>query len=268
MVPVPEMEVFAERYGFLFRAHAVGHANRSGRVERPFHYIENNFFAGRRFADFADLNAKARLWCDEKNRAYKRHLKTSPIELYVSERAQLRPLPVWVPEPYLLHQRIVDVHGYVSVDTNRYSVPNDWIGRRVQARESAREIDITLGHESITHTRHPVPEHKWITLPEHRATRRRKKASDPPPELESLKRRAPELMNYVEALKKHSRKPFVLALRQVLRMLDEYPREPLMDAVQCAKRYGLYDLDRLETMVLQRIDRDFFPFENLGDRDD
>jgi transposase len=268
MVPVPEMEAFAQRYGFLFRAHAVGHANRSGRVERPFHYIENNFFAGRRFADWEELNATARAWCDEKNRAYKRHLKTSPIELYASERAQLRPLPVWVPEPYLLHQRIVDVHGYVCVDTNRYSVPNDWIGRRVQARESAAEIDITLGHDSVLHRRHLDPEHKWITLPEHRSTRRRKKASDPPPELEALKRRAPELMSYLEALKQHARKPFVLALRQVLRMLDEYPREPLMDAVQCAKRYGLYDLDRLETMVLQRIDRDFFPFDNLGDPDD
>ena len=35
MVPVPEMEAFADRLGFRFVAHAVGHANRSARVERP-----------------------------------------------------------------------------------------------------------------------------------------------------------------------------------------------------------------------------------------
>jgi len=33
---VPEMVAFAERFGFEFRAHALGHANRSARVERPF----------------------------------------------------------------------------------------------------------------------------------------------------------------------------------------------------------------------------------------
>ena len=32
MIPVPEMAAFAERFGFTFVAHAVGDANRSGRV--------------------------------------------------------------------------------------------------------------------------------------------------------------------------------------------------------------------------------------------
>jgi hypothetical protein len=32
MVPVPEMEAFGEHFGFAFRAHEVGDANRSGRV--------------------------------------------------------------------------------------------------------------------------------------------------------------------------------------------------------------------------------------------
>jgi hypothetical protein len=35
MIPVPEMEAFAERFGFRFVAHAIGNANRSARVERP-----------------------------------------------------------------------------------------------------------------------------------------------------------------------------------------------------------------------------------------
>ena len=268
MIPTAEMEAFAERYGMVFRAHAIGDANRSGRVERPFHYIENNFLAGRTFADWDDLNTQARDWCDTKNRALKRHLKAAPIELYNVERVQLRPLPVWVPEPYLLHQRIVDVHGYVTVDTNRYSVPADWIGRQVEAREGRSEIVITNSRESVTHVRHPEPEGKWITLPEHRASRRRKKGSDPPKELARLLRRAPELENYVKTLRRRLKRSFVFALRQLLRMLDEYPRQPLLDAIRDAEHYGLYDIDRLENMVLRRIDRDFFPLDNIGDDDD
>ncbi|MEL6185075.1 MAG: hypothetical protein AAFU79_10660 [Myxococcota bacterium] len=47
--PTPAMQALAHRFGFRFEAHAVGHANRSGRVERPFRYIENNFYKGRTF---------------------------------------------------------------------------------------------------------------------------------------------------------------------------------------------------------------------------
>src|SRR6516162_1508266 len=43
MVPVPEMAAFGERFGFQFVAHPIGHANRSGRVERPFHFLARPF---------------------------------------------------------------------------------------------------------------------------------------------------------------------------------------------------------------------------------
>ena len=59
MVPVPEMAAFGERFGFQFVAHAIGNANRSGRVERPFHFIENNFLAGRTFRSWEDLNQRS-----------------------------------------------------------------------------------------------------------------------------------------------------------------------------------------------------------------
>ena len=130
MVPVPEMAAFAERYGFEFQAHKVGDANRSGRVERPFNFIERNFLAGREFADWNDLNQQAREWCDKVNSTYKKHLRAIPRELFAVERTYLKPLPIWVPEVYRLHHRIVDVEGYVSLQTNRYSVP--WtVGRQL-----------------------------------------------------------------------------------------------------------------------------------------
>ena len=38
------------------------------------------------------------------------------------ERMHLKPLPAWIPEVYRLHPRTVDVEGYVSVNSIRYSV--------------------------------------------------------------------------------------------------------------------------------------------------
>ena len=44
MIPVPEMEAFADRLGFRFVAHERGDANRSARVERPFHSSKTTFW--------------------------------------------------------------------------------------------------------------------------------------------------------------------------------------------------------------------------------
>jgi transposase len=93
MEPVPEMAAFAERLGFRFVAHEIGDANRSARVERPFHFIENNFLAGRTFADWQNLNHQARQWCDRVNATYKKHIRAVPRELYAVERPLLKPLP-------------------------------------------------------------------------------------------------------------------------------------------------------------------------------
>ena len=42
----------------------------------------------------------------------------------------------------------VDVEGYVSVHSIRYSVPVDWIGRRVQVRETRDKLVMELDGES------------------------------------------------------------------------------------------------------------------------
>ena len=260
MIPVPEMESFAERFGFRFVAHERGDANRSARVERPFWFIENNFLAGRTFASWEDLNQQARPWCDKVNSTYKKHLRAVPRELFAVERTHLKPLPAWIPEVYRLHARTVDVEGYVSVSSIRYSVPVAWIGRRVEARETRDKIEIELdARHLVTHERAVTPQYQRITLAAHRPPRGEGvKRSDPHPEEQALIEAAPEIAPYVAAVKQKGRKVVALALRQLLRFLREYPREPFLAAVREASRYGLYDLDRLERMILRRVTRDYF----------
>ena len=260
MIPVPEMEAFGERFGFRFVAHERGDANRSARVERPFGFIEGNFLAGRTFPSWEDLNQQARQWCDRVNATYKKHIRAVPRELFAIERVHLKPLPAWIPEVYRLHQRTVDVEGYVSVHSIRYSVPVRWIGRRVEVRETQDNIEIQLdARHIVTHIRAWTPQHQRITLAEHKPPRGEGvKRSDPHPEEQAILQVAPETAAYVAALKEKSRKVVALALRQLLRLLREYPREPFLAAVGEAAKYGLYDLDRLERMILRRVARDYF----------
>jgi transposase len=269
MAPVPEMAAFGERFGFQFVAHAIGNANRSARVERPFWFIESNFLAGRTFSSWEDLNQRAREWCDKVNATYKKHIRAVPRELFAVERLHLKPLPVWIPEVYRLHQRLVDIEGYVALNSNRYSVPVDWIGRRVEVRETRDKIEIQLdARRLVTHRRIAEAKDQRVTLAEHRPPRgQRAPRPDPHPEEKAIVAAAPELADYVTGLKQRSRKVVTLALRQLLRLVREYPREPLLGAVREAGRYGLYDLDRLERMILRRVTREYFLLDVESDDD-
>jgi hypothetical protein len=266
MIPVPEMEAFADRFGFRFVAHERGDANRSARVERPFAFIEGNFLAGRSFTSWDDVNQQARQWCDRVNSTYKKRV---PRELFAVERLHLKPLPPWIPEVYRLHARTVDVEGYVSVNSLRYSVPVAWIGRRVEVRETRDKIEIELdARHIVTHTRVITSSSQRITLAAHRPPRGEGvKRSDPHPEEQALIQAAPEIASYVTALKQKGRKVVALALRQLLRLLKEYPRPPFLAAVQEAAQYGLYDLDRLERMILRRVAKDYFLLLDTDDSD-
>ncbi|MGH8628746.1 MAG: IS21 family transposase, partial [Gammaproteobacteria bacterium] len=105
----PEMVTFGELFGTRFIPHAIGHADRKGRVERPFAYIEGNFLAGRCVRDWADLNAQARSWCEEvANAKPKRALGMSPKAAYVMEKPHLLPLPPHIPPVTQIHYRVVD----------------------------------------------------------------------------------------------------------------------------------------------------------------
>ena len=77
-------------------------------------------------------------------------------------------------------------------------------------------------------------------------------------EEQALLRTAPEVTDYVAAFKRRASGRATLALRHLLQIVRDYPRQPVLDAVATAAHYGLYDLERLEKMVLRRIADEYF----------
>ena len=263
MIPAPEMAAFAARYGFVFIAHKVGDANRSARVEAPFHRIETAFLTGETFADWRDLNARARTTCETWNAKYSSKLHASRRELFAAEQAHLRPLPLHVPEVYQLWTRIVDAEGYVNVSRVRYSAPYRLIGRSLEVRETLDRVILYDGPRRVaSHARIHGPVDTRVTDPEHRPPRGQGLSRHRPPAPEQIEilQIEPRLSGYLTAFKHYvgeRRAP----LRRLLSMLRDYPREAFLAAVADAERYRLFELDRLETMVLRRIADDYFPLD-------
>jgi hypothetical protein len=263
MIPAPEMAAFAARYGFVFVAHKVGDANRSARVEAPFHRIETAFLTGETFIDWRDLNARARATCEIWNAKHSSKLHASRRELFAAEQAHLKPLPLHVPEVYQLWTRIVDAEGYVNVSRVRYSAPYRLIGRALEVRETLERIILYDGPRRVaSHARIHGPFDTRVTDPAHRPPRGQGLSRHRPPAPEQIEilQIEPRLSGYLTAFKHYvgeRRSP----LRRLLSMLRDYPREALLAAVADAERYRLFDLDRLETMVLRRIADDYFPID-------
>lgn len=254
----PEMEAFSDRFGFTFIAHEKGDVNRSARVERPFDFIEKNFYPGRRFADVDDLNAQFRTWCDTKNDSFRRGLGFRPRERWAAERPHLRPLPLHIPEVYQPHDRRVNTEGYVTLHTNRYSMPEASIGRQVVVHEHRRHLLVFDGHQLVVeHGKRPPGAAARVTLPEHRY-RRRNGPPAPSPQESVIRAASPVLGAMADALRKRHGGQALKAMRQLHTLYLDYPTEVLVGAVETALQFGLIDLKRLESIVLQRTRGDFF----------
>jgi hypothetical protein len=271
-VMAPAMEALAERFGFRFLAHELGDANRSARVERPFYFIERNFYPGRTFADIDDLNRQLLEWCHKVDNRPKRTLGgRTPNDLFALEQPAMKRLPLHVPEVYDLHVRRADVDGYVSLHTNRYSVPGELIGRMLELRESLDIVRVFDGSRlAVEHRRREPGAHATALLPQHRHDRRRTREQPPSPEQERLERVNPLLGELARRLRVRHGGQARRAMRELERLWRDYPDQPLLDAIRVALDFDLVDLVRIERMTLERIAGDFFRLapESGDDHDD
>ena len=261
----PEVEAMGRAFGVVFQAHRVNNPDRKARVERPFHYVENNFLVGRTFTDWDDLNRQALQWCQEyANLKVKKTLGMSPEAAFLMEKPFLVSLPTFVAPVFRVENRIVDVEGYVNFETNRYSVPERLVGKQLEIHKYFERIRILWQGKMVAeHSRLANQKGGRITTPGHHLSLDRHRLFHGPPEEERLLTgNHPDLTKYVAELKKRSPGRGIHRLRQLLEFKRSYPPEPFLAAVQHALHFGLFDLSRLERLILKRIAGDFFDLEN------
>jgi transposase len=260
----PEIERFGQIFSVQFIPHAVGDVDRKAKMERNFFYAEKNFLAGRTFKDWVDLNEQAKRWSKEvANQKVKRSLGMSPEAAYLMEKPYLTPLPPYLPPVYQTFYRSVNVEGYVQIDTNRYSVPERLIGKEVEVHKLWDRIEVFFKNQTVAdHPRLLDKRETRITANGHHPPFNRQRAHEGPcQEEKTLVGLSERLDQYVEELKKRSSGRGVKAMRRLLDLKRSYPPEAFEKALGEALRYGLYDLSRLEQMILSSVQGDFFTLD-------
>lgn len=247
-----EVEAFEERFGFRFLAHEIMHSDRKGKVENPFGWVQRNFLVGRRFKDLADLNLQALEWCERGAGKVKRELKASPRELFAAEKPSLVPLPIHVPEVYRTCQRIVDGESCVSLDGYKYPVPAAYIGKELVLRETKDRVIVLDGHLEIAAHAKRMPGQAQPPVPRPASAPRRLKATKLAEE-EKLAALGDPMDTYLAALKSARGPRYFWSVRKLWRLLCQYQADDLKAAVAKAQEHRLFDVERLETILLQDL---------------
>ena len=77
----------------------------------------------------------------------------------------------------------------------------------------------------------------------------------------------PSLDRYAAALKQRGNGWGRRALRRLIGMKRTYPSGPFIAAIEQALQYGLFDLGRLEALILKQVAGDFFALDAGDDGD-
>jgi len=263
----PKFLAFASHYGFAPRACRVRRSQTKGKVERYFHYVENNFLNGRTFRTLEHLNALLAGWlANVADVRVHRETRQRPIDRHAQERPHLLPLPATPFDVAVVEYRVVDVEGFVAWRQNLYSVPWRHIGQALAVRVSATTL-IVYGPQFDEIARHALlasgVKGQRCVHKTHRPS------ADPRQHEAALRQRFAELgpvaQGFLDGLLREQRYGKEQAAK-VLALHSTYARTDWLAALERAVRFGAFSLAAIERILATQA-KPKSPLETLADRE-
>jgi transposase len=262
-VIVPEMECFAARYGFKFRCHEKGHANRKAGEERSFWTVETNFLPGRTFQSLEDLNGQALEWATVRmDHRCQGKARLVPAKAFEHESDYLLELPGHLPAPYQVHERGTDQYGYVAFDGNYYWVPGTK-REDVKVLQYAQRLKLYRARECVAEYPLPADGVKNAKFappgqpqPRHSPSNRRRPTEEEEKRLRAIDERVGRYLDFALKPKGIERHRFLRGLFALSRQMTV---AVFVRTIERALRYGIVDLDTVQRMALLVLDSSEHP---------
>ncbi len=246
----PRFQRFAEEYGFKVVILPPGKKERHGKVERPFHYIENNFLKGREFRDLEDLNNKADTWrANTANVRIHGTVRERPADRLQREKSFLIPLPSQKLEMFYKEvERVVHPDYCIRLDNSSYSVDPDLVEERVKVRIYRDHLEIWFqGSLHCRHTYTAVKGERQI-LPEHEE--KYKEQSGQKQLLEkAFLRLGDTAREYYQGLQREKNSAAGYHMQRILHFTENYGPEVVLGAINHAIKYGAYDSNTILRII-------------------
>lgn len=143
-------------YGFVADPAKVRTPEHKGKVERSVPVVRQQLVAGRHYADLAELNEAALLWCQDEVGTVSHGTTQEPplVRFERDERKSLKSLPTAsFANPTWAECKVHPDH-HIVFERSYYSVPTRYVGKTVWVRATFRLVEIFCNDELIkTHSR-------------------------------------------------------------------------------------------------------------------
>jgi transposase len=213
----------------------------------------------RRFFALSELNAAIAELVADLNRRPMRRLEVSRAQLFAElDRPALQPLP---PEPFVYAEwrvRRVGLDYHVDIDGHYYSVPHRLIKQQIEARITARTIELFHKGERVAAHARGGARGRHTTVPEHMPSSHRRYAEWT---LERLRREAaatgPSTHQLVELIldsRPHPEQGFRACLG-ILRLARQYGRDRLEAACDRGLHIGARSYGSILSILKNGLDR-------------
>lgn len=242
---------FAAYYGFEIRACRIRKPTDKGRVENAVKYVKGNFLRGRKCDPYAALESDVLDWLADTANPRK-HATTNevPLECFEqTEKALLQPLPLLPYDCCRWVTKKVNRFFLIKYDTNRYSVPSEYVGETVNTR-------ITPGHVTIYHNNKRIAEHprsyarnaKLMKDEHERELLKQRKRARSRGHLQQFLRLAPRASEFYEGLQLRRLKSDI-HIRKLLALSQVYGEEMTAQAISDACDMQVFGCDYVQNML-------------------
>jgi transposase len=162
-------ESFSTHYDCRIMPCRVRKPQEKGKVENGIKYIQNNFFAGRKFDNYNSLVSELRTWLNDYcNQRIHGTTKEKPRDLFnAKEAAALKPLPVQDFNMGSLYCRKVHSDCHITLEHNYYSVPYECVDQIVEIEISNNLVKIYSNNKQVALHNKILGKGQFSTIPSH-----------------------------------------------------------------------------------------------------
>ena len=196
-----------------------------GKVEAGVKYVKNNFLKRVEHSDFYRLEKELLDWTTNIcNKRLHGTTKKIPAEVFLqSEKKEMKALPLKRYELFKIEHRKVNTYGHISYKNNFYSVPYNYIGKKLILKSNDAILKIYDNANQIA--LHQINKNKgeFITRDEHAPPEKQKKTE------EMYRQKAiafgSETLEFLEKVKKEKTYTWIRIIRGVFSLKRNYDFE-------------------------------------------
>lgn len=254
----PKLDAFARHYGTVFLPTRPRMPRHKGKVEKGIDYVQGNALKGRTFTCLDEQNRHLAHWeatvADLRiHGTTRRQVGTYFVEV---EKAALLPLPVDHFPMFQEARRTVHRDGHVEIERAYYSVPPEYLGRRVWARWDGRLVRV-FNQKLEQIAVHPRREAgRFSTLDEHIVTEKFNPIERGTAwQLEQAGRIGPHTVRWAEAMLAERGIEGVRVLQGLLSLVKKHRCDDIERACDIALSHGAFRLRILRSLLTRDAPR-------------